>query len=78
MKVFLNRFHKFLEDYDDRVEKHYGTRRADISHAEHLKNLKEWYDFDVIVDELGTEAYVEMTEQNFTMFGLKYIDEKFK
>ena len=72
MRVYINRYHKFLEDYDNRLEKEYGVRHPIISHEQHLKNLKEWYSYDVVVDDLGMEAYVDMSDQNYTLFAIKY------
>lgn len=71
MRVFLNKFHKFLEDYDNRVIAEYGSLKI-LPYAENLKNLKEWYGFDVEVDEHGTAAWVEMSEENYTLFAIKY------
>ena len=70
MKVYLNRHHKFLEDFDNRLREH------EIVNPDHTKVkelIKEWYSFDVDVDELGMTATVEMSEHNYTLFALKYI-----
>ena len=70
MIVYLDRHHKFLEDFDNRL------RENGIVNPDHVKVkelIKEWYSFDVTVDELGMTATVEMSEQNYTMFALKYI-----
>lgn len=72
MKVKIHKFHKFLEDYDQRLENHYGMARPAVMYKDHLRHMKNWYGFDVEVDELGNEAYVEMTDQNYTLFALKY------
>ncbi len=72
MRVHVHKFHKFLTDYDSRLEKHYGTINPKISHQQHLQHINEWYSYDVQVDELGQEAYVEMSDENYTMFAIKY------
>lgn len=69
MKVYLNKHHKFLEDFDNRL------RDAGISKPSHddvLHLVKEWYNFDVEVDELGHSATVEMSDENYTLFAIKY------
>lgn len=71
MKVYINRYHKFLEDYDSRIEKEYGSLRM-LSYQTNLQHLKEWYGYDVEVDGNGLEAWVEMSEQNYTLFAIKY------
>ena len=69
MKVYLNRFHKFLEDFDNRLlENNIKTP----SHDEVKKLIKEWYSYDVEVDDIGATATVEMSEENYTLFILKY------
>ena len=70
--VHLTKFHKFFEDYDNRLEKEYGVRNPKLEHSEHLRHLRDWYSFDVQIDELGTEALVEMSEENYTLFAIKY------
>ena len=69
MKVHLDRHHKFLEDFDERLR---NTGIKDPTHAQVKQLVKEWYDFDLEVDELGTSATVEMDEKCYTMFALKY------
>lgn len=71
MRVYINRYHKFLEDYDNRIEKEYGSLRV-LPYETNLRHLKEWYGYDVEVDQIGTEAWVEMSEQNYTLFAIKY------
>ncbi len=72
MRVYLNRFHKFLEDYDNRIIAEYGSLHV-LSHEKNLTHLKEWYGYDVVVDPYGFEAWVEMSEQNYTLFAIKYL-----
>lgn len=69
--VHLEKFHKFLEDYDNRIIKEYGVLQK-LSYETNLRHLKEWYDFEVEVDEYGEYATVQMTEQNYTLFMIKY------
>lgn len=70
--VHLEKFHKFLEDYDNRIIKEYGVLQK-LSYETNLRHLKEWYDFDVTVDEYGEYATVQMTEENYTLFMIKYL-----
>lgn len=72
MRVYINRYHKFLEDYDNRLDKAFGHNRLNLRHEQHLQLIKEWYSYDVVVDDLGMEAYVEMSDQNYTLFAIKY------
>lgn len=72
MRVHIHKFHKFLDDYDNKLEKHYGTINPSLTHAEHIKHINEWYSYDVEVDQFGQEAYVEMSEENYTLFAIKY------
>lgn len=71
MRVYINRYHKFLEDYDNRIIKEYGTLKS-LPYQTNLQHLKEWYGYDVEVDDHGFEAWVEMSEQNYTLFAIKY------
>ncbi len=71
MKVYLNKFHKFLEDYDNRVIVKYGSLEK-LSYRENLENLKEWYGYDAEVGELGDYVSVEMSPENYTLFAIKY------
>lgn len=72
MKVYLNKFEKFLEDYDNKVIAKYGSLQQ-LSYKENLNNLKEWYDYDVEVGELGDSACVEMSDHDYTLFAIKYL-----
>ena len=69
--VHLERFHKFLEDYDNRIIKEYGSMQK-LSYDTNIRHLKEWYGYDVTVDDHGTEATVSMSDENYTLFMIKY------
>lgn len=69
--VHLENFHRFLEDYDNRIIEEYGVLKK-LSYETNIRHLKEWYDFDVTVDQFGHYATVEMSEQNYTLFAIKY------
>ncbi len=69
MQVRLDKHHRFLEDFDNRLK---DNDLKDLSHVRVKQLIKEWYNFDVEVNDAGTEAWVEMSEQNYTLFAIKY------
>lgn len=69
MRVRLDKHHKFLDDFDNRLRE---NNIMDLSHSNIKRLALEWYGFEVEVDDYGQEAVVEMPEESYTMFALKY------
>lgn len=70
MKVYITEYPRLLEEFDYKIYEIYNGERP--GYGELLKKFKEWYGYDVIIDDLGTMAYIEMTNENFTMFALRW------
>lgn len=59
-----------MSEFDYRISEKYGADKP--RYAILREHFKDWYNYSVIVDDLGTLAHIEMTEEDFTMFALRW------
>ena len=70
-QIDLADYPKFWESYDERWEDARITI-TDRSSANQLRLIEEWYGYRVVLDDPGIRAYINLTEQEATMFLLKW------
>ena len=70
-QIDLADYTKFWDDYDERWHDARETI-TDQSSANQLRLIEEWYGYKIILDDLGSRAYIILTEQEATMFLLKW------
>lgn len=67
MRVYISNYLKLLEEFETHVKDF-----NNLTHEEIKSKFNEVYGHTVIVDDLGTLAYVEMSDHDYTLFLLKY------
>lgn len=72
VEIYLGANHPFLEDYDDKLEKNLNIYRHWPTREENEQYIKEWYGYDVEIDSFGLNATLTMTEQQHTLFMLRW------
>ena len=70
-QIDLADYTKFWDDYDERWYNAQGTI-SDQSSANQLRLIEEWYGYKIILDDLGSRAHIILTEQEATMFILRW------
>lgn len=71
-QVTLASNHRFFEDYDQLLDKNLKPSDPKPTVADHIRNVKEWYGYDIEIDPFGTCVKFNLTESAYTMFLLKW------
>jgi hypothetical protein len=63
--------HPFWQDYNSKARKIY-QKGFFIPRQDHAEHIKEWYGYEAEIQPYDTCVVLHMTEQEHTLFALKY------
>lgn len=68
--VVIKSSHLFFEDFEQRLAANPVPPNTSVKVL--LELAKDWYGYDIVLDDYGTVANITMTDAEYTMWLLKY------
>lgn len=68
--VTIKSSHPFFEDFERRLAENPVPPNTSVKVL--LELAKQWYGYDIILDDYGTVAQINMTDAEYTMWLMKW------